>query len=309
MKRGVVTILCVLFLLGCTSGGSTNQPRENWRTGNEGLYVNWLPNLPPPRIYDDQPVEAVIDIENHGAAPVGGPGDKIYLSGFDPNIITGITTSGATIPQMEGKNEFGPGGIGTVSFKGVIRALGFRNVEKYTPRMLLTSCYGYETIGADNVCIDPDPYASSNAPKVCTPSSVSMGGSQGAPITLGPIEVEPSPGRTRFKITVTNSGRGDVFKPGTQQLDKCSPYSDSGFDYADLDTVQITDVSVSGVSILPSCRPSTNGFLRLQNGRGQIYCELTNIPGNTAYTTTITVKAIYGYRETQTRDLTILKVS
>lgn len=309
MKRGTLTLLILLFLLGCTTSSSQNQPRENWRTGNEGLHVNWLPNLPPPRIYDDQPVEAVIDLENRGAADIGGPGDKIYLSGFDPNIITGISTAGANIPPMEGKNEFGPGSIATVSFTGTLRALGFRNVEKYTPRLLLTSCYGYETQGADNVCIDPDPYTSTNAPRVCTPTRVNMGGSQGAPVTLGPVDVEASPGRTRFKITITNSGRGDLFKPGTQYLDKCSPYSDNGFDYADLDTVQLKDVSVAGISILPSCRPQNNGFVRLTNGRGQIYCELANVPGNTAYTTPITVKISYGYRETQTRDLTILKVS
>ncbi len=313
MKRGVFSILALLavllVLVGCTGGSSSNQPRENWRTGSEGLYINWLTNLPPPRIYDDQPVEVVLDVENRGAAPIGGSGDRVYLSGFDPNIITGIQTSGVLLPQMDGKTSFGPGGVGTVSFSGTIRKLGFRNVDKYTPRLLVTSCYGYETLASDNVCVDPDPYTSGNTPKVCTPNSVSMGGSQGAPVTIGPVEIEPSPGRTRFKITVTNSHGGDLFKPGLQILDKCSPYSDGGLTYSDLNSVQVQDVSIAGISILPSCKPLDKGFLRLNNGRGEMYCEFANIPGNAAYTTPITVKVAYGYRETLTRDLTILSIT
>jgi hypothetical protein len=76
-----------------------------------------------------------------------------------------------------------------------------------------------------------------------------------------------------------------------------------------VDYVQVDDVSVSGVSILASCKPLENGYLRLTNGRGTMYCELANIPGSSAFTTPLTVSARYGYRQTQFRDVTILRVS
>ncbi len=309
MKRAVIGILCLILISACTSSGTSNQPRENWRVGSEGLYVTMLPNLPPARLYDDQPVEVVLDLENRGASEVGGSSDRIYLSGFDPNIITGVPINGEVIPLMEGKTQYGPGSVGTVSFKGTIRSLATRNVDKYTPRLLVTTCYNYETLGSDNVCIDPDPFTSATTNKVCTPSSVSMGGSQGAPVSIGPVEVEASPGRTRFTITVTNTAAGEVFKPGATNLQKCSPYSDDGLQYTDISSVQVTDVSVAGVNIRSSCKPLDNGFLRLTNGRGTIYCEYANAQGSAAYTTPLTVKLAYGYRQTLTRDLTILRVS
>ncbi|MBI4145022.1 hypothetical protein HY493_02345 [Candidatus Woesearchaeota archaeon] len=309
MKRGWIFILVLtLLLVACTRQG-TKEPQQNWRTGSQGLYVQLVPNLPPPRIYDDQPLEVVLDLENRGASTLGGVGDRIYLSGFDPNIITGISTIGAQIPSMEGKSAFGPGGIGTISFKGTVRALGFRNVDKYSPRLLVTSCYGYETIASDNVCIDPDPFTTATTTKVCTPTAVSMGGSQGAPVSVSSVEVEPSPGRTRFQISVTNVGGGDVFKPGGQNTQKCSPYHADGLQYSDVDSVQVVDVSIAGVSIKSSCKPLDQGNLRLTKGRGTMFCELGNIASSAAYTTPLTVDLKYGYRSTLTRDVTILRVS
>ncbi len=309
MKRGwlALAFLCIL-VVGCTSRTGTQQPQSVWRVGSEGVRMIWQPNLPPPRVYDDQPLEVVLDLENRGAYTVGGPGDRIYLSGFDPNIITNIPTTGFQLPALEGITQYGPGGIGTASFTGTIRSLGFRNVDKYTPRLLVTSCYGYETTGSDNVCLDPDPFTSATTTKVCVPTAVSMGGSQGAPVTVGPVVVEPSPGRTRFTITVTNAAGGDVFRPTGTNLQKCSPYDPNGLQYNDVNAVLVQDVSVSGVSILPSCKPLDNGYLRLTNGLGQMFCELDNIAGSSAYTTPLTVNVKYGYRQTQVRDVTILRV-
>jgi hypothetical protein len=136
-----------------------------------------------------------------------------------------------------------------------------------------------------------------------------MGGSQGAPVAVGPVVVEPSPGRTRFQITVTNVGGGDVIKPSVVNLQKCSPYHPDGLQYTDTDYVLVEDVSISGVSILSSCKPLDNGMLRMTNGRGVMYCELGNLAGSSAYTTPLSVQLSYGYRQNLFRDVTILRVS
>lgn len=308
MKRGwLVILLLIIMLVGCARTG-TREPQENWRTGSQGVRMIIQPNLPPPRIYDDQNLEVVVDLENLGAYDVGSAGDAIYLSGFDQNIILGIPTTGIQMPVMEGKTQFGPGGIGTAAFRGQIRALGFRDVDKYTPRLLVTSCYGYKTVASDNVCIDPDPFTSARTEKVCIPTSVGMGGSQGAPVAVSTVDVEPSPGRTRFKITVTNVGGGEIIRPGAVNLQKCSPYHPDGLQYNDIDYVQVEDVSLSGISILSSCKPLDNSILRLTNGRAVMYCELTNIAGSAAYTTPLSVTLRYGYKQTLFRELTILRV-
>jgi len=309
MKRGWLFVLLLVLLIGCTARTGTREPIENWRVGSEGVRMLIVPNLPPPRIYDDQELNVLVELENMGAHDVGTAGDAVYLSGFDPNIITGIPTTGIQMPFMEGKTQFGPGGLGTVSFEGTIRPLAFRGVNKYDPRLLVTSCYGYRTIAADSVCIDPDPFTTERTDKVCIPTGVAMGGSQGAPVAVSNVQVEPSPGRTRFQIMVTNVGVGDVFKPGAVYLQKCNPYAPQGLEYTDVNYVKVEDVSISGVSILPSCKPLESGLLRLTNGRGVMYCELANIASSTAYTTPLTVQVSYNYRETLFRPVTILPVS
>lgn len=309
MKRGALILLVLalaVLLAGCPR---TGEPRENWRVGSQGVFMQIVPNLPPPRIYDDQPLELVVDMENLGAWDVGGPGDRVYLSGFDPNLITGIPITGELMPVMEGITQFGPGGLGTVSFTGIVRSLNFRNVDRLVQPLLITSCYGYETLASDTVCIDPDPFSRSSEVKSCIARTAGMGGTQAAPVSVGPVQVEPSPGRTRFQISVTNVGGGDLYRPGGQYLQRCSPYSSAKLDFSDVDRVLVADVSVAGVSILPSCRPLVNGFLRMTNGRGQMFCELSNIQGASAFTTPLTVELKYGYRDTLARQVTILRVT
>jgi len=310
MKRGVLVILVIgiaVLLAGCPRVGG--EPREGWRVGSQGIQMVIPPNLPPPRIYDDQPLELIVDMENLGAHDVGGPGDRIYLHGFDPNLITGIPLTGELMPLMEGKTQFGPGGIGTISFQGVVRSLSFRNVDRLVQPLFVTSCYGYKTIASDTVCIDPDPFGRASEVKVCIPRSVSMGGTQAGPVSVSPVNVEASPGRTRFEITVNNVGRGDIFRPGGQYLQKCSPYSAAKLDFPDLDRVLVEEVSVGGTNILSSCRPLDSGYLRLTNGRGRMFCEFNNIRGSSAFTTSMTVILGYGYRDTVPREVTILRVT
>jgi len=308
MKKSVLLIILVLLILaGCPRPQGTERFPREFRVGSEGLRMTVPPNLPPPRIFDDPgtQLQVVVELDNQGAADVGGPGDRIYLSGFEPNIITGIPTTGQQIPQLEGKTQFGPGGIDVVTFESNLRSLAALGIDKYEPNLLITGCYGYETVASASVCIDPDPFAVTAQEKVCIPRSVSTG-TQGAPIAVSTVEVDPAPSITRFRIDVTNVGRGDVFKEGATFLAKCSPYSAQKLDFDDIDHIRLTDVSVSGQSILPSCRPLSNGYIRLINGRATIFCEFGNIKQPTAFTTPLTVRLQYGYRESQLRPITIL---
>ena len=117
------------------------------------------------------------------------------------------------------------------------------------------------------------------------------------------------PSRTRFKINVKNVGGGEVYRFGTQYLSQCSPYSSAPLEYTDLDYVRVEDVSIGGQSILSSCNPPLDdGHMRLIKGQGSMYCTLTNIQTNTAYTTPITVKLRYGYRQTLFKNLDILNI-
>lgn len=298
-------MLALLLLVACQQGGQ--QPTKDFpaefRTGSQGLVMTFVANLPPTRLFDTEEFNTLIDIQNVGASNVGSSGDKIYISGFDPSIITGISTAGAQIPVMEGKTRFNTQGtIDRVSFRGSIRRL---TTDRYPVRILATACYNYETVANANVCVDPDPFAPQIRPKVCQPAAVGLG-SQGAPVSVTNIELDSRRGKTGFRITVANVGGGDVFRFGADALGKCNPNAPRGLEYDELDYVQIADVVVSGQSIKSSCRPLDRDHLRLTGGRGQIFCELAT-SGSSAYQTPMTVTLRYGYRNQLAKDIEIVK--
>jgi hypothetical protein len=309
-EKLIAAIIAILVLLTACAGITATKTKESqlyaqeYRVGTTGLALSFVQNLPPARLFDTDQFTAIMQVENKGAFTVGGPGDKIYLSGFDPTIITGITNWGADIPAVEGKSQFVPTGmIDAVEFKGMVAPLRLKNIDKYPAKLLATACYEYSTVAAANICVDPNPYAT-GIRKVCTPASVSLGSGQGAPVAVSQIEMDTSPGRIRFKIYVKNVGLGDVFRYGADYLAKCSPFSQP-LSFNEIDYVELVDVFISGTSIKPTCKPLDDNHIRLTNGQGLVFCEFMT-RGQDAYNTPITVTLRYGYRNTIFKDIQIV---
>ena len=98
--------LAVLILISACSKGksSTTKTLEELRVGTEGLAMSFLPNNPPERIHVEKGADSelnrfdvVLEVRNKGASPQPGEGTgggeffgingKIYLSGYDTNIL------------------------------------------------------------------------------------------------------------------------------------------------------------------------------------------------------------------------------
>jgi hypothetical protein len=270
--------------------------------------MRFVPNYPRSRQYDDEPFSVLIEIKNRGSTEIGYGGDSIYLSGFDPGIITGVSTYGKPIPQLEGIGPYNnEGGFDTMEFSGEIYPLSMKKIDKYPATILATACYGYKTVASDNICIDPNPYSTTSERKVCTPTSVTFG-TQGAPIAVNSVEVEPTPRITRFKIHISNVGAGSVFKPGIDQLARCNPYDPRGLEFTEVDYVQLAGVEVAGKSIAPSCKPVDNeGNVKLVNGQATLFCELGGLGSGPAYSTPMTIELDYGYRSTISTNVEIVQ--
>jgi len=296
MKKSVfaVVALCLLLVACQGFGGSkTTQTPQDFRFGTEGLSMSFMPNLPPPRVFENQPLTIMLRVENRGTFSLRQGDAQIYLSGFDTRIITGIPGTGKSVPPLEGRSQYVPqGGFDVVTFDSTIASLTGLRADKFDAPLVAKACYKYETQAGGQVCIDPVPFTASRTQKVCTPGVVSLG-SQGAPIAVSAIGVEANPGRTRFAITVQNVGGGDVFLQ--KDMAKCSP-SSGGFSYTDIDAVELVDVSVAGTSVKQSCRPVNNNIVRLVNGQATIYCELPT-QGQQAYVSSMNVYLRYGYSQ------------
>lgn len=303
MKKLAVFVL--LLITACSSGGEVTQKgavTTDFRVGSEGVRISFVPGVPADRLFDNEEFNALLDVENRGAYDVGQAGDRVYLTGFDNRVITGIPATGVPIPPLEGKNQFNPvGSKDTVTFKG--------NIGKITgdiiPQSLLaTACYRYQTEATTNVCIDPDPFSPGVRTKVCEPGSVSLG-TQGAPIAVDRIDVEPRRGKTGFRISIANVGTGTAFRNDASALGRCNPQERMQFN--EVDFVEVTDVKVGGVSIRSSCRPLDRGHVRLDSsgGQGQFHCELTT-SGSATFLSPITVTLTYGYRDSVQQPITII---
>lgn len=323
-----------MLISGCNLQGKkdTKKSLEDIRTGTEGVVASFLANAPPEKVYveqdSDSNFDVVLEIKNKGAYPQPGdvtslgPEGKVYLSGYDPKIITfeakESKSNDLSKMTLEGKSTINPnGGQDLITFTGTIpfRSL---NVEKYEPTLLATLCYYYETSAGPSVCIDPNPYSTIKEKKVCEVQDISLT-NQGAPVAVTKIDEEALARKTQFKITIKNVGGGDVLIKDALK-NKCdpNPTGDSKkIVREDVDKVYLKGVKISNRPL--KCRPfadgkteGTEGLIRLINGEGFIICELPDTDYNnkiSAYTTPLLIELGYGYRNTAEKKMQIKRES
>ena len=347
----IITFLLILIfsISACGNKTSGSTSKEEVRVGTQGIIANFLPNNPPDKLHADDssqknPFDVILELRNQGAYPqpedlsliggLGGPKGRLYLSGYDPYIITlvpkelksGQSATGADLNQLalDGKSTINPnGGQDILAFQGSIEYSRLK-VDKYDVTLLATACYQYETAVGPTVCIDPDPYTTVNQKKVCQVKDTTLS-SQGAPVAITSINEEAFDQKTQFKITIKNVGGGEVIKK--ESLDKCDPYgksstaagpsSSSKIERDDLDKVYVDFVNIADRPI--TCGPfadgtvkGTKGILRMINGEGFIICELQKSKGEysntaSAYTTPMVIHLSYGYRTSITRTMQIIR--
>ena len=98
-----IGILSVLIILAsCTPGGGQN---VGGGIGGNGLTLSWVPNVPPLQLYDDQQFEADVELTNNGAYTIGTSLDRIYISGFSRERITGSFTTDNNYTRRTNKNS------------------------------------------------------------------------------------------------------------------------------------------------------------------------------------------------------------
>ena len=326
LKKSLIFALFLILLIsiyGCKGKKSAEKSMEEIRTGTQGIMLSFMPNAPPDKIVvergSDNTFDAILELRNKGAFPqpedgLSAPPGRIYLSGYDPQIISFGNTPIQELSDkaLEGKSTINPnGGLDLVTFKGTIDYNNL-NVEKYEPTLLATACYQYLTVAGPSVCIDPDPYSTITQKKVCQVQGITLS-NQGAPVAVTKIDEEAFAKKIEFRITIKNVGGGEVIK--RDSLNKCGLTGDK-IGREDIDKVLLAELRV-GTKIL-KCGPFTDrvnaaiegetGYIRLINGEGVIICRMPSSDygeSKTSYTTPMTITLIYGYRSTAERKIMI----
>lgn len=291
MKK-IIAIVILLILaslnLGCSSKETTGY--YNFRTGSEGLSLKFLPYSPPSVIYDKDSVDFIVEISNKGAYDIRG--GKLYLTGFDRNIIN-IYENYYVFGDIEGKSEYNDQGEKMIIDRYASTKISLPDgVEEHSTPIEAVACYEYQTIASFPVCIDSNPRVSQH--DGCSVSDVS-GSSQGGPVAVSNIDVEAGTGRMRFIITLRNVGGGDLI-----DYNSC-PF---GYSYNEINKIRSYDVEISGISL--DCQPDSGSLKVDDSGQARIYCQADSLnPEQSAYLTPITVTLVYDYKNSASTNVEI----
>ena len=94
LKKNLVFILFVIFISisGCKGKNDAQKSIEELNTGTQGVVISFLTNNPPSVIHADQKqFDVVLELNNKGVYPQLESQNvnlgKVYLSGYDPNIL------------------------------------------------------------------------------------------------------------------------------------------------------------------------------------------------------------------------------
>src|SRR3989338_867012 len=82
----LISIAVLIAIAGCGSA-DRDTTSKNWRTGSQGIEMEFQDGAPPRSVYDGDRVDFVLEMWNRGAYPLSG---EVYFTGFDPSIFVGI---------------------------------------------------------------------------------------------------------------------------------------------------------------------------------------------------------------------------
>ena len=290
MKK-IIIILSLLLIISCTTNNQDSN--INWRTGTEGLTMNFAQNSPPVEVLSNQDVSVIVEYSNKGASDISDL--KFYLSGYDSSILNFAQKGDSSLP-LQGKDQYNPSGGQADIVKWTASVNSPSDVDSFEQEITLTACYRYKTIANPQICIDPKKYDYTSS-STCSFDIKNLGSSQGGPIAVTSIKQKSTTDKVLLEIYIENKGGGVPF---TTSIDNCH----TSLDLRDVNTINVGAVTLSGTQMF-SCEPPNP--VRLDNGKGYIVCR-TGISGSSYYVSPLTITLDYGYRQSISKTITVVNV-
>ena len=270
--------------------------------------LSFITGAPPENVMENALFDAGIRTVNKGTSDV----KKGYLLlGYEKEYIGDISWQGKGSTDkiyfdIIGKSQNLPDGEEQVYLARIeSRGVGAQREQAQTV-ISATSCYDYSTKAHANFCVDTDVYNLKSIEKVCSAADISLG-DQGAPVAVTHIEssilVSKDEGvvRPQLKIHFRNVGDGTIVKHGKADI-ACSAQP---LVKDDINTIKVSAV-LSEQHLL--CKPE---ILKLREGIDYTICthEMGISDKDSSYYAPITVTAEYGYMETISKEITLMKVN
>ncbi|MBU3941992.1 MAG: hypothetical protein KKF74_03700 [Nanoarchaeota archaeon] len=298
-----VIIILVLFISGCIQNPFvTTTTQDDFRTGSQGILMEFLTNAPPSEIYEEYPFQIGVILKNTGAYDtkngfISFTIEEDYMELMNQNQET-ISFS------LKGKSVSLPTGDQLIkTVKANTKKIDEQS-EKHESTILVSTCYQYQTKKDITICIDTDVYDLKKMQKVCLVKDITLT-PQGAPVAITKIESEMLPAeddnliKPAFKIQIKNVGNGEVI-----DKDKISDIcSSEPVDYKELNIVDIK-VMLSNEEL--ECKPEP---LKLKDNEDEVRCILEKgiSKDKATYTSPLTIELNYGYTYSISKKIIIKK--
>lgn len=300
MKFRYLFILLIL-LSACDPSEKLPSTNDEVFRGSDGLNMNFIVNAPPPEIYPNQQFRTGITIRNLGAKYAA---DGYLLIGYEEDYMTlaqeniqSIYLEGRTLANIYGEEE------------KYFFDFESKNVDDQSTHhrstIFATTCYGFKTDAAAQICVDTDIYNEKQGQKICSAQDISLN-DQGAPVAIKKIEQDMLPMgddkvKPIFKIYIKNVGDGQVVaRNSIAKACSSEPLSRQ-------DDIGVVTVDVKLGTTPLTCSPIP---MHLERDTDYVRCWLEEgISTNfITYQSFLQIHLEYGYMTTRSRDVDIRRV-
>ncbi|RLE37632.1 hypothetical protein DRJ17_06135 [Candidatus Woesearchaeota archaeon] len=306
MKSKIIfpaSIILILFISGCVSNPFVKPTtQDDFRTGRQGILMEFLTNAPPSETYEDYPFQIGVMLKNTGAYDIK---DGFVSFTIEEGYMELMNQNDEVVRfSLKGKSVSLPTGDQLVKIiKAKTKKIDEQS-EKHDSTILANVCYKYQTKKDITTCIDTDIYNLKKMQKVCMVRDITLT-PQGAPVAITKIESEMLPAeddnliKPAFKIYIKNVGNGEVIDKG-KISDICSS---EPLEHKELNIVDIK-VMLSNEEL--ECKPKP---LKLKDDGDEVRCILEKgVPKDRAtYTTPLTIELNYGYTYSISKKIMIKK--
>jgi hypothetical protein len=314
IKFGLVIAIAII-LIGCEGFGNGGTIKiEEYRSGSKGVSMKFMKNTPPKEMFEGTDFILSFEIKNEGAYDIEDgiltlSIEEDYMQIREWGKLNSRSLKSAkdrtAMYELKGKSrEYPVGDSDVIAVKMKTTDLE-RQTEIHTANIIISTCYTYNTIFADTVCIDTDFYNQHSTIKNCEVKDLTYSG-QGAPVAISKVEPTMVPGEGTntipvFKIHFKNTGGGQIFSE-EHVSNACS--SDA------LDSKEFNKLSVSArlSDKRLSCTPNP---IILRRDHEYVTCTLDEeipLSGGT-YLSPLTVEVSYGYTDSITTQVEIRRKS
>lgn len=291
MTKFIFLASMLVLLVGC-SGNNAGSTSSNWKTGNEGVVMEFS-DYGIDEFFAGEEYSMVLELRNRGTFPEDNDDSldvELIFSGFDRNLI-GLPYSDSVSIQGGKTQTNQEGGLEYYELEFDVNL--YEDADSLPQDIKVTACYEYETRAPIDVCVDPNPIK--NDEDSCNPGVLEVGSGQGAPIAVTSVTQESLKGKTRYTIKIQNVGTGIVFRDNNCLNPELS----------DKDVVYVNSVYLGDEEM--DCSPEER--VRLVNGIGTLTCTLDGLDENQpAYTTSLGVYLEYNYKDSIVKPVLIKRL-